>query len=116
MNTALQKHVQKLKLRIVNNNFRMRMSCEIAKKYDTDVYDVGIAEHAGCITELLQIGLQDAVFHTYLGLDDKLMVDFAKCLDIDSGKLLYTTDYQKDMLQKIKTTGKIITSPKEIVK
>ena len=43
-----------------------------------------------------------------------LIGDFAKMLDMDSEKLLHTTEYQKDVLHKIQTIRTIQKKPKEI--
>ena len=106
MNTALQKYIQESELRIVNDKFRMRMAPDLAQKYDDGVYDAGVAEHAGCINELMEIGWQDVIgqnpmFYTYLVPDDRLieLLDYpyqrsrggrpVQCFDKDGFRFAY---------------------------
>lgn len=75
---ALRDYIEKSELRKVNNNFRMRMSPEIATKYDSGAYKTAIDEHAGCINELLKLKPQDIlgkqpIFYTYLVPDNRLV-------------------------------------------
>lgn len=77
MYEALQDYLKTSELRIVNDNFRIRMSPEIAKNYDAGLYDSGIAEHTGCINEILALGLHNTldkkpVIYTYIVPDDRL--------------------------------------------
>ena len=74
---ALRDYIKKSEMRIVNDNFRIRMSPEIAQKYDAGEYETGVAEHTTCINELLQLNLQELIgkqpiFYTYLVPDDRL--------------------------------------------
>ena len=75
---ALRDYIKKSEMRIVNDNFRIRMSPEIAQKYDAGEYETGVAEHTTCINELLQLNLQELIgkqpiFYTYLVPDDRLV-------------------------------------------
>lgn len=76
---ALRDYLEKnAETRIVNDNFRIRMSHEIAKNYDSGMYNLAIAEHVGCINELLQLNIQDVIgkkpiFYTYLVPDNRLI-------------------------------------------
>ena len=45
-----------------------------------------------------------------------LVMEFAEKLDLDADKLLNTTEYQKEVLQKMKPTGKINVVPREIIR
>ncbi|MBP5485719.1 MAG: hypothetical protein J6Y07_03375 [Alphaproteobacteria bacterium] len=45
-----------------------------------------------------------------------LVKELAEKLGLDADKLLNTTEYQKEVLQKMKTTGKINTPPREIIR
>lgn len=77
MYEALKDYIKDSELRIVNDNFRIRMSPEIAKKYDAGVYNIAIADHAEAINELKQLDVQDIIgkepiVYVYLVPDDKL--------------------------------------------
>ena len=45
-----------------------------------------------------------------------LVMEFAEKIGLDADKLLYTTEYQKEVLQKMKPTGKINVPPREIIR
>ena len=75
---ALHDYIAKSELRKVNDNFRMRMSSEIAAKYDSGAYQTAIEEHTSCINELLQLNLQDVlgklpIVYAYLVPDNRLI-------------------------------------------
>ena len=77
MYEALKDYIKDSELRIVNDNFRIRMSPEIAKNYDNGVYDNAIAEHTTCINEILALELhkpldKKPIVYTYLVPDDRL--------------------------------------------
>lgn len=77
MYEALQDYLKNSEVRIVNDNFRIRMSPEIAKNYDAGVYDIAIADHAEAINELGQLDVQDIIdkkpiIYVYLVPDDRL--------------------------------------------
>lgn len=75
---ALRDYISTSELRIVNDNFRMRMAPAIAAKYDSGAYKTAIDEHTSCINELSKLNLQDVlgkkpIFYTYLVPDNRLI-------------------------------------------
>ena len=46
----------------------------------------------------------------------RMSPEFAEKLELDADKLPYTTEYQKEVLQKMKPTGKINVPPREIIR
>lgn len=77
MYEALQDYLKNSELRIVNDNFRIRMSPDIANNYDKGIYNNAIAEHTAYIKEILALGLHNTldkkpIIYTYLVPDDRL--------------------------------------------
>ena len=73
MYEALRDYLKDSELRIADENLYIRMSSELAKKYDAGDYDIAVAEHIGCIRELTALNLlpdNDKKFYIYLVPDD----------------------------------------------
>lgn len=69
MYEALHDYLKDSELRIADKNLHIRMSPELAKKYDAGVYDAAIAEHVGCVRELMALDLlpkNDKKIYIYL--------------------------------------------------
>lgn len=69
MYEALQDYIKNSELRIADENLCIRMSPDLAQKYDAGVYDAAVAEHVGCVRELMALDLlpdKSKKFYIYL--------------------------------------------------
>ena len=76
--SKLYQYIQNSELRIVNDNFRIRMSSEIAAKYDAGDYEEGIKHHAECIKKVMALGIKypgraNPIFYMYVVPDDNFI-------------------------------------------
>ena len=79
---ALREYIDKSELRIISNNFRVRMSKKLAKNFDAGLYDVMLEEHKKCIREIKSLNIKypanaKPVFYMYVVPDE----DFIELLD-----------------------------------
>ncbi len=75
MYEALRDYLKSSELRIADENLHIRMSPELAKKYDAGAYDFVVAEQLRCIRELKKLNLlsnNGKKFYIYLVPDDRL--------------------------------------------
>ena len=80
---ALREYINKSELRIISNDFRVRMSKTIAKSFDSGLYDSVLNEHKKCIRELKSLDIKypanaKPVFYMYIVPDDRFieLLDF----------------------------------------
>ena len=76
MYEALRDYLKDSELRIADKNLHIRMSPELAKKYDAGAYDFVVAEQLDCIRELMALNLlpdKSKKFYIYLVPDDRLV-------------------------------------------
>lgn len=71
----LYKYIQKSELRIINDNFRIRLSSELAEKYDTGLYDLALDRIAENINEIKALNIQypgkaKPIFYMYIVPDE----------------------------------------------
>ena len=71
MLSKLREYIQNSELRIVNESLRIRLSPELAKKYDAGDYDNAIKIHAGYISEINALGIKypdqaNPIFYIYV--------------------------------------------------
>ncbi len=76
--SALQSYIEKSESRVVNDGFRVRLSADLARKYDAGVYDNAIALHTGYINDIKNLGIQypgnaNPVFYMYVVPDDNFV-------------------------------------------
>jgi len=123
----LHEYIRGSELRIVNDNFKIRLSPELAKIYDAGDYDSDIATHAGYIDDIKALGIKypgnaNPVFYMYVVPDENFveLLSFPfpdrkgggrpiKCLDLDgfnyaygrSHNCLYNKSAQKDISRRV---------------
>lgn len=71
----LREYIQNSEVRSVNDNFKIRLSSELAQKYDAGVYDNDIARHAKYIDEINALGItypgrSNPIFYMYIVPDE----------------------------------------------
>jgi len=79
---ALREYIDKSELRIVSNDFRVRMSKKLAKNFDAGFYDCMLKEHKKCIREIKSLNIKYPAnakpkFYMYIVPDE----DFIELLD-----------------------------------
>lgn len=75
---ALREYIDKSELRIISNNFRVRMSKNIAKNFDSGLYNVCLSGHKKCIKEINSLGIKYPAnakpkFYMYIVPDDRFV-------------------------------------------
>jgi hypothetical protein len=78
----LREYIRNSELRVVGDDFKVRLSPALAGKYDSGAYVGGIAELAGCVDEIKALGIRypgraHPVFYMYVVPDG----DFVELLD-----------------------------------
>ena len=73
--SKLYEYIQNSELRTVNDGFKIRLSPELAKKYDAGVYANHIAHYAGYINEINALGIKypgraNPIFYMYIVPDE----------------------------------------------
>lgn len=74
----LKEYIEVSVLKIVNENFRIRLSKELAEKYDAGVYTNGIKNLTNCMEQIDKLGLQypanaKPIYYVYLVPDDNFI-------------------------------------------
>ena len=78
-NNDLKEYIQDSELRVVVPGlFHVRMSKDIAKRFDSGLYDIALAEHKQCINELQNIGVEypdrkKPIFYLYIVPDNNFV-------------------------------------------
>lgn len=79
VNDDLREYIKNSELRVVVPGlFHVRMSKDMAKRFDSGSYDKSLAEHARCIKELQNIGIEypdgaKPIFYLYIVPDDNFV-------------------------------------------
>jgi len=76
--SKLREYIQNSELRIVNDNFRIRLSPELAKIYDAGGYNHRIATHAEHINAIIELGIKypgraNPIFYIYIVPDENFV-------------------------------------------
>lgn len=80
---ALREYIDKSELRIISNDFHVRMSKKLAKNFDAGLYNSMLIEHKKCIREIKSLNIKypanaKPVFYMYIVPDDRFieLLDF----------------------------------------
>ncbi len=76
MYEALADYIEKSEMRMADKNICIRMSPDLAEKYDDGVYNLAVSEHVGCVRELMALNLlpdKAKKVYIYIVPDDELV-------------------------------------------